>query len=82
MNCKPEDLVDYYGILGCDELSSVSFVHFINYFAASLQVRMVISVHSVRVEKNLLNCAKINGSLWSVKSDAVAFRNDLEVYIQ
>lgn len=24
LNCKPEDLEDYYGILGCDELSSVS----------------------------------------------------------
>lgn len=22
MNCKPEDLEDYYGLLGCDELSS------------------------------------------------------------
>lgn len=24
LNCKSEDLEDYYGILGCDELSSVS----------------------------------------------------------
>lgn len=24
LNCKPEDLEDYYGLLGCDELSSVS----------------------------------------------------------
>nr|XP_015202977.1 PREDICTED: dnaJ homolog subfamily C member 12 isoform X1 [Lepisosteus oculatus] len=23
LNCKPEDLEDYYGLLGCDELSSV-----------------------------------------------------------
>ncbi|KAG7999930.1 DnaJ-like protein subfamily C member 12 [Nibea albiflora] len=22
LNCKPEDLEDYYGLLGCDELSS------------------------------------------------------------
>lgn len=24
LSCKPEDLEDYYGLLGCDELSSVS----------------------------------------------------------
>lgn len=24
LNCKPEELEDYYGLLGCDELSSVS----------------------------------------------------------
>lgn len=27
LNCKPEDLEDYYGLLGCDELSSVSYSH-------------------------------------------------------
>lgn len=27
LNCKPEDLEDYYGLLGCDELSSVSSTH-------------------------------------------------------
>lgn len=27
LNCKPEDLEDYYGLLGCDELSSTEQIH-------------------------------------------------------
>lgn len=63
--------MDYYGILGCDELSSVSFVHLVNYFAAGSDGYFSAS------RKNLLNCAKVNGSSWSVKSDAVAYSNYL-----